>query len=142
MTNEEIIETGVEAIIGEARDKPPAKPAMDFSKMDPLFKLLFESVATDFKVEVNELLASGRGVRRVAKGRMVVIWTLSRFFGFSLNEIADQIERDRTTIRHAAVEIDKMREVSEAITVYLDKFCEDIEELRKEHLGDEGDDLI
>lgn len=142
MSSEEVINAGVAAIIGEARAKAPAKPPMDLSKMDPLFKLLFESVATDFDVTVDEMLASGRGVKRVAKARMVVIWLLSRNYGFSLNEIASEIARDRTTIRHAAIDIDKMREDDDTVKVYLDQLCVDVEELRVETLGEEGDDLI
>ena len=82
------------------------------------------SVVCDaYKVSLLQIFSSSRGKFKIAEARQVAMYLVHTLFGKSMNEVAVFFNRDRTTISHACVKIEEMRD-----GVEFDQMVECLEE--------------
>ena len=133
-----VIESAVFALTGEKRKASLLEAAVTADQLHPEALVIVDTIATDFCVTREQILASNRGVKRVAKARQVVMWLIMKNLKMRAEEAAGQLGRERTTASHAFGEIEKARE-NPSIEAYLDSLVVDTQELIDEI---DGEDLI
>ncbi len=79
--------------------------------VDPtLRKVMEETVASVFDVEIEHMRLPSRGPARVATARQVAMYLAHVVCGLSLTEAGVLFERDRTTVAHACRVVEDRRE--------------------------------
>ncbi len=72
--------------------------------------LIEEIVASVFDVDPEQLRRPTRGLARIALARQVAMYIAHIGFSFTLTEVGELFDRDRTTVAHACKQIEQRRE--------------------------------
>jgi hypothetical protein len=85
----------------------PERPGFPKSELHALLDLM---VAGVFDIESDLLRLPTRGRARVALARQVAMYLAHVACGLSLTEVGELFERDRTTVAHACIVIERRRD--------------------------------
>lgn len=67
-------------------------------------------VCDAYEISLLQISSNSRGKFKIAEARQVAMYLVHTWLGKSMNEVAEFFHRDRTTISHACVKIEDMRD--------------------------------
>lgn len=106
---------GIEVLHGAASGLPPPPAASGRGILDgppsQVKALIEEAVAGVFDVDSKQLGQPTRGRAQVALARQAAMYIAHVGCRFSLTEVGEMFERDRTTVSHACLVIEQKRDV-------------------------------
>lgn len=113
-----------------------APPAATHHRLPTALRICAEAAAAASAVPLGDLLAIGRGPRRVSSARALALYLAHVGLGIPQAEVAAAFGRHRTSVDHACGCIEERREVAG-----WDRWVAQLEEeVRARVLGEGGDD--
>ena len=130
-----LVRNGVNSLLGVASTELPIAGTL-FEVSEEIHDLL-DRIAKDFGVAISQMQGRARGKKPISTARQFSMWAICNILGFTSDDAATALGRNRTTVIHAIKEIDKSIAADSNVSLYIDILIDHF----GEDIGD-GEDLI